>query len=119
MAAYCRIGLFDVDLFYGLETSFIRKIEQADGQTLVTMFVAHANWAEYLVKQCLEEKSQKRRVYTYFKNYNEEFYEKLAINLVRSFNEINLKGIFMVLAHGNKAHLKKRSNIRLIYEFLI
>ena len=119
MTAYCRIGLFDIDLFYALETSFTRKIEQADGQTLVTMFVAHSIWGAQVVQDCLVEKNQKRRVYTYFKKYNEEFYDLLILNLLRCFEEINLKGIFMVLAHGNKAHLKKRSNIRKVLELAV
>ena len=115
MTAYRRIGIFDIELFYGLEGAFIRRIEEADGQTLVTMFIAHVSWAKEIVNQCLVKKSQDRRVYTYFKKYNEEYYEKLAIQLLRNINEINLKGILLVLAHGNQAHLKKRSNSRLIY----
>jgi len=30
-----------------------------------------------------------------------------------------LKGVFMVLAHGNMAHLKKRSNVRLMRQFAV
>jgi len=55
---------------------------------------------------------QPRRVYNYFKKYNEIFYEHMIVNLIRNSNEINLKGVFLVLAHGNMAHLKRRSNIR-------
>jgi hypothetical protein len=61
-----------------------------------------------MVEICLIQKSQPRKVYKHFKNYNEEFYEHMAVNLIRNINEINLKGIFLVLAHGNMAHLKKR-----------
>lgn len=43
----------------------------------------------------------------------------MVVNLIRNINEINLKGIFLVLAHGNMAHLKKRSNVRYMRQFAI
>lgn len=58
-------------------------------------------------------------MYNYFKKYNEELYEHLAVNLQRSIKEINLKGIFLVLAHGNMAHLKRRNNMRLMRGFAV
>lgn len=53
-------------------------------------------------------------MYNYFKKYNEEFFEHMAVNLQRNIGDINLKGVFLVLAHGNMAHLKRRSNARLM-----
>ena len=64
-------------------------------------------------------KKQPRRVYNYFKRYNEELYEHLVVNLVRNLSDINLKGVFLVLAHGNMAHLKRRSNVRLMRQFAV
>jgi hypothetical protein len=31
--------------------------------------------------------------------------------------DINIKGVFLVLAHGNMTHLKKRDNMRLMHKF--
>jgi hypothetical protein len=40
----------------------------------------------------------------------------MAENLLAKIDDINLKGIFLVLAHGNMAHLKKRANMRLMHK---
>lgn len=72
-----------------------------------------------MIEQCLVLKNQPRRVYNYFKKYNEELQEHLIVNLTRNINEINLKGIFLVLAHGNVAHLKRRNNVRLLRQFAV
>jgi hypothetical protein len=47
MTAYCRNKLFDdnFDLFDLLERSFVRHIDDATGETLVTMFTSHASFA--------------------------------------------------------------------------
>ncbi len=114
MTAYCRVSIFDVDLLQTLEQVFVKKIDEANGETLVTMFTSHASWAQDMIEQCLIKKIQKRKTYNAFRAYNEEFYEHLAVNLNRNISEINLKGVFLVLANGNMAHLKKRNNIRLM-----
>ena len=119
MTAFSRLKLFEVDLFELLERHFVRNIDQASGETLVTMFASHAAWAQDMIAQCLVHKKQPRRVYNYFKRYNEELYEHLAVNLIRNLSDINLKGVFLVLAHGNMAHLKRRSNVRLMRQFAV
>lgn len=43
----------------------------------------------------------------------------MVVNLQRNINEINLKGVFLVLAHGNMAHLKRRANVRLMRQFAV
>lgn len=43
----------------------------------------------------------------------------MIVNLIRNISEINLKGVFLVLAHGNMAHLKKRTNIRYMRQFAV
>lgn len=43
----------------------------------------------------------------------------MIVNLIRNISEINLKGIFLVLAHGNVAHLKRRNNVRLLRQFAV
>lgn len=45
MTAFCRVGIFDVDFLEILETIFIKRIDEASGETLVTMFTSHAAWA--------------------------------------------------------------------------
>lgn len=114
MTAYCRVGIFDLELFEVLEMAFIKRIDEASGESCVTMFTSHANWCVDMVEQCLVQKSQPRKVYNHFKQYNEEFYEHLTVNLIRNLSDINLKGIFLVLSHGSLSHLKKRSNMRLM-----
>lgn len=114
MTAFCRVKLFEqhFDLFELLERHFVKHIDNASGETLVTMFTSHASWAQHMIEQCLVLKRQPRRVYNYFKRYNEEFYEHLVVNLIRNMTDINLKGVFLVLANGNMAHLKRRANVR-------
>lgn len=119
MTAYCRVEMYDLELFEVLEHAFVKRIDEATGETLVTMFSSHASWAQNMIEQCLVLKRQPRRVYTFFKKYNEEFYEHMTVNLIRNIGEINLKGVFLVLAQGNMAHLKRRSNIRLMRQFAV
>lgn len=120
MTAFCRVGFFeDQELFEVLEQVFLARIEEASGETLVTIFTAHASWAQSMIEQCLVQKAHPKRVYEDFKRYNEEFYMHLATNLVLKISEINLKGILLVLAHGNMAHLKKRTNIRIMRQFAV
>ena len=99
------------------------------------MYTSHAVWGQHMIEQCLVLscavprqhmieldtvlKNQPRRVYNYFKKYNEELQEHLIVNLTRNLSEINLKGIFLVLAHGNVAHLKRRNNVRLLRQFAV
>ena len=45
MTAFCRVKLFDPELFEVLEHCFTKRIDEATGETLVTMFVSHASWA--------------------------------------------------------------------------
>lgn len=78
------------------------------------MFTSHAVWAQSVIEECLVKKKQPRRVYNTFKQYNEEFYEHMVVNLIRNIGDINLKGVLLVLAHGNMAHLKRRANMRLM-----
>jgi len=37
--------------------------------------------------------------------------------LINRIEDINVKGVFLIMAHGNVAHLKKRDNIRLMNQF--
>ena len=119
MTAFCRVSMFDLELFEALEGVFVKKIDQTSAETLVTMFTSHAAWSQNLIEECLVQKKHPRRLYNYFRKYNEEFYEHLAVNLIRKSDDINLKGAFLVLAHGNMAHLKRRQNMRLMRQFAV
>ena len=72
-----------------------------------------------MIDECLVKKTQVRRSYNYFKKYNEEFYQHMAVNLIRNIKDINLKAILLVLANGNIAHIKQRSNMRLMRQFAV
>jgi hypothetical protein len=50
MTAYCRVGIFDFELFEILENVFIKNIDKASGETLVTMFTSHASWAQNMIE---------------------------------------------------------------------
>ena len=65
------------------------------------------------------KKKQPARVFKIFKKYNAAFYEKVVVNLNRNAFEINLKGTLLALTNGNVAHLKRRDNMRLMFEFSI
>lgn len=56
-----------MELFEVLESVFIKRIEEAEGETLVTMFTTHASWAQNMIEECLVKKIQPRRVYNTFK----------------------------------------------------
>lgn len=74
MTAYTRCKLFDtVDLLESLEASFISRIDEATGPTLVTVFNSHASWCAHIVDQTILKKEQPRQVLKSFKKYNGEF----------------------------------------------
>lgn len=57
MTAYCRANMFsEVVLFEALEAQFLRRIDEVEGTTIVTMFCAHASWANHLIDECLIKK---------------------------------------------------------------
>lgn len=48
MTAYCRAKMFqEFNLMEALESQFVSQIDRADGPTTVTMFCAHAAWADH------------------------------------------------------------------------
>lgn len=52
LTAFCRVKYFEgnLDLFECLERYFIRNIDRASGETLVTMFISHAAWAQHMIE---------------------------------------------------------------------
>ena len=76
MTAYCRGNMFkEVELLESLQASFLTKIDEANGQTLVTMLNAHAAWATHIIDETLIKKKQKRGVYKTFKKYSDSVFE--------------------------------------------
>lgn len=74
MTAFTRCKQFDsVDLLESLEASFISRVDEANGPTLVTVFNSHAAWSAHIVDQTILKKEQPRQVYKSFKKYNGEF----------------------------------------------
>ncbi len=55
MTAFCKVKLFEnnLDLFELLERHFVKYIDQATGETLVTMYTSHAAWGQHMIEQCL------------------------------------------------------------------
>ena len=51
-------------------------------------------------------------MYKTFKKYSDEVFEKLITRLLQTIEEINLKGVMLVLVNGQVVHLRKRDNIR-------
>jgi len=120
MTAFVRGEMFkEVALFERLEARFIERIDEAGGPTLVTMFQAHGAWAAHVVDEVLVKKKQKKRVYKIFKKYHDLFYEHCVVNLIKKADEINLKGFFLVLVHGNVTSLKLRHNLRVMQKFAV
>lgn len=117
MTAYCRGGLFkEVELLESLQASFLAQLDQTNGQTLVTMLNAHSAWVTHIVDETLIKKSQKRKVYKAFKKYSDEVFEKLITRLLQDIDDVNVKGLMLVLVNGQVVHLRKRDNIRKLKE---
>jgi len=59
MSAFCKVKLFEhnLDLFELLQRQFVKYIDHASGETLVTMYTSHANWGMYMIEECLVKKS--------------------------------------------------------------
>jgi hypothetical protein len=54
MTAFVRGKHFqDVSLFERLESHFVERIDEARGPTIVSMFTAHASWANHMIDECV------------------------------------------------------------------
>jgi hypothetical protein len=63
MTAFCKIGLFDNELFYLLEKQFYNDLiseSKVSLQSVITMYCSHQSWSTYMVETCLEEDKKKR-----------------------------------------------------------
>lgn len=68
MTAFARAKMFtEVQLFERLEALFVQRIDEADAACLVTMFVAHGQWANNMYVECIKEKKQPLRVFKVFR----------------------------------------------------
>mmetsp|Transcript_15399 Transcript_15399/g.10784 ORF Transcript_15399/g.10784 Transcript_15399/m.10784 type:complete len:93 (+) Transcript_15399:1064-1342(+) len=74
MTSFCRVEMYDLDFLRLLESIFIEQILDADGETLVTMFNAHASWSRHIIDETFIKRKQKKRVFNMFKKYTEQFY---------------------------------------------
>ena len=50
MTSFCRLELYDRELFYLLQNNFYAGIKEGNvnSQTLITMFIAHQSWSQYM-----------------------------------------------------------------------
>ena len=120
MNSFAKAGILDPELFQKLELILIDQLELATGPQLISIFESHAEWSRHVINETVISKSQSKRVFKSFKNYNEEFFEiflKTFLKIVDT--ECNLKGIFTLLKTGSICHLKKRSNMRLMREIAL
>ena len=56
MVAFSKVGIFDFDLYEALENSFVKQIDLANGETLVTFFNSHAALSYHTIEECLVKK---------------------------------------------------------------
>ena len=76
------------------------------------MLNAHSAWVTHVIDETLIKRDQKKRVYKTFKKYSDEVFEKLISQLLQNIDQVNLKGVMLVLVNGQVVHLRKRDNIR-------
>lgn len=120
MTSFCRAQMFEEQkLLETLEAHFLRKIEETDGTTLTTIFAAHSNWNRYMLDECLIKKSKSSKVFDDFRVFSLFFYEKCVEKLLQHVDEINLKGVCLVLVQGHIIHLKRKHLIRLMFDFAL
>ena len=75
MTAYCKLEMYDRELFYMLENNFYSRMKQdrVNSTTLITMFLAHQNWSQYMA----DSKSQHPQRFSDFKDYSIVFQNQL------------------------------------------
>ena len=49
LSTFCRSKAFDLELLQLLESTFLDKIHEATGETLVAVFLSHTAWAKDMV----------------------------------------------------------------------
>lgn len=65
-----------------LETCFKDQLEEASGPEIVSMFLAHREWTNYVIVKSAKDKEQKRRIFNLYSKYNEEFVSYLVIGMI-------------------------------------
>ena len=83
MAAFSRAEIFDDPaLQESLLACFIERVDEADGETVVTILNAHAEWCHHIIDTVLIKKKQPKRVYSYFIKYNDQVLAKVIPRLI-------------------------------------
>lgn len=93
LTAFARVEMFDFELFEFLELQLVKNLHEANGQTLVTVLLAHSALCQNVIKECFVQKIHKRRFWNLFKNFNEEFLCTIIKALTAHLPEINLRGV--------------------------
>lgn len=50
LTAFARLEIFDFEVFEALERNFFHNIDKAEGETLVTMFLAHSALSQDVIR---------------------------------------------------------------------
>ena len=50
LTAFARVKIYDFEIFEALESVFLSTIDQANGETLVTMYLAHSSLSQNIIK---------------------------------------------------------------------
>ena len=97
MTAFCRTEVFDLDVLYLLQLNFELGIDQ-NFETLVTMYCAHQSWIQYMKNQCENDRNHSIiKHYSRFKK-NALKFQKHILTKILELDEVNIKGIFLVLS---------------------
>ena len=72
-----------------------------------------------MLEECLLKKSKSTKFFDDFRVFSLFFYEKCVDKLLQHVDEINLKGICLVLVQGNIIHLKRKNLIRKMFDFAL
>ncbi len=97
----------------------MERIDEADGETLVTILCAHAEWCHHMIDTVLIKKRQPKRVYRYFIRYNDQVLARVLPKLIEKADTINARGALMMLINGRLWSGKKRDNCRMMKDFAV
>ena len=118
MTAFCRSEIFDHETLYLLQHNFMLGKKQSS-ETLITMYCAHQTWVQHMKQECESEKNHKlQKQYSKFKNESLTF-QKQMLDALLSSEDLNIKGIFLILSQPDPGQVKKRENKRLIFQLAL
>lgn len=124
MTAYCRLNLYDNELFYSLESVFFDESKQQltpteiTAKSLVTMYCAHQTWASFVMDQTLNI-NRDRKGFKEFREYSAVFNQTTLAKLEELKSEMDLNSYFMVMSHTKIANLNSKHAARIVIQLAI